>query len=402
MHLSDFTFDLPAESIAQEPPLRRRDSRLMVLDDPARSASPMHHRFPALLDYLSPGDLVVFNDTRVIQGRCFATKPSGGRVEIMAERITGPKRLRAWLRSRRAPAPGTVLLPRDRLDQGVDEAIVDEAIVESQKESQKTPMPACRFVVEGRKGELFDLEFEGPGTVRDFLQACGSIPLPPYIRRKADSLDKERYQTVYARHPGAVAAPTAGLHFDEEMLEGIAQRGVEVGFLTLHVGAGTFAPLRGEDIEKRTLHSEWMEVSPELSAAIARTKARGRRVVAIGTTTLRALESASSSGQTKAMQSESDLFILPGYRFRCVDMLLTNFHLPRSSLLLLVCAFSGTRRILDAYREAISSGYRFYSYGDAMLLFRSATDDPSFAADPPISRDAPSDPDNPYPNDPDR
>lgn len=379
MHLSDFSFDLPAESIAQEPPLRRRDSRLMVLGDPARSASPTHHRFPALLDHLSPGDLVVLNDTRVIQGRCFATKPSGGRVEIMAERITGPKRLRAWLRSRRAPPPGTVLLPRDRAeDQGIGEEIIG---------SEEKPMKACRFVVGGRQGELFDLGFEGSGTVKDFLESCGSLPLPPYIRREADSLDKERYQTVYARRPGAVAAPTAGLHFDEEMLERIAEQGVDVEFLTLHVGAGTFAPLRGEDIEKRRLHGEWMEVSPELCAAIARTRARGGRVVAIGTTTLRALESASSSGETKPMQSESDLFILPGYRFRCVDILLTNFHLPRSSLLLLVCAFSGTRRILDAYKEAISSGYRFYSYGDAMLLFRSAADERSLTDDPSISRD---------------
>ncbi|MBF2758793.1 MAG: tRNA preQ1(34) S-adenosylmethionine ribosyltransferase-isomerase QueA [Ectothiorhodospiraceae bacterium AqS1] len=368
MHLSDFSFDLPPESIAQEPPLRRRDSRLMALGDPALSPAPSHHRFPALLDYLAPGDLMVLNDTRVIQGRCFAAKPSGGRVEIMAERITGPKRLRAWLRSRRAPLPGMILLPRERPEEGAEVKGVDE----DSAVSKDNPMRDCRFAVRARQGELFDLEYEGPGTVEDFLQACGSIPLPPYIRRKADSSDEERYQTVYARRPGAVAAPTAGLHFDEEMLERIVRHGVEVESLTLHVGAGTFAPLRGEDIEKRRLHREWMEVSPELCEAIARTRARGGRVVAIGTTTLRALESASVSGETKPMQGESDLFILPGYRFRCVDILLTNFHLPRSSLLLLVCAFSGTRRVLDAYEEAISLGYRFYSYGDAMLLFRSA------------------------------
>ncbi len=367
MHLSEFSFDLPAASIAQQPLSRRRDSRLMVLDDPARSATPVHRRFPDLLDYLLPGDLMVLNDTRVIQGRCFATKPSGGRVEIMAERILGPKRLRAWLRSRRAPAPGTVLAVREGID---DPSVEAHPLGADEKRAQ-----AYRFTVKGRQGELFDLEFEGPGTVKDFLEVRGSLPLPPYIRRQADPLDSDRYQTVYARHAGAVAAPTAGLHFDEEMLERIAEKGIETRFLTLHVGAGTFAPLRGEDIEKRTLHSEWMEVSPELCAALARTRERGGRVVAVGTTTLRALESAAAGGEPQPLQGESDLFILPGYRFRCVDILLTNFHLPRSSLLLLVCAFSGSRRILAAYREAVSSGYRFYSYGDAMLLFRDRAGD---------------------------
>ena len=340
MRVSDFDYELPEELIAQVPTPRRRDSRLLVLD-PA-SGRVAHRAFPDIADHLAPGDLVVANDTRVIRGRFLATKPTGGRVEILIERILAPDRVLAWLRCSRKPKLGTLL----SVDGGGG------------------------FVVRSRPEELFELEIAGADGVERLIERAGAVPLPPYIRRVADDGDAERYQTVYARRPGAVAAPTAGLHFDETLLAALAERGVEIAHVTLHVGAGTFAPLRGESVRSHTLHCEWVEVSAAVCEAIARTRARGGRVVSVGTTTLRALESAAAGGEVRPMRGETELFIYPGYQFRCVDVLLTNFHLPRSSLLLLVCAFGGTGAVLRAYREAVARRYRFFSYGDAMLLGR--------------------------------
>ena len=340
VRLSDFDYELPAELIAQHPTPRRRDSRLLVLD--SASANVAHRTFPDVVEYLHPGDLVVLNDTRVIRARLFATKPTGGRVEILVERILAPDRVLAWLRFGKAPRCGTLL----SIDRGRG------------------------FVVRCRRGNLFELEVAGGNDAARLVEQAGAVPLPPYIRREANEADAERYQTVYARRPGAVAAPTAGLHFDESLLAALEDRGVGVAQVTLHVGAGTFAPLRDEAVESRTLHREWLEVDAATCDAIARTRSRGGRVVSVGTTTLRALESAAAGGTPRPMRGETELFIYPGYEFRCVDVLLTNFHLPRSSLLLLVCAFGGTATVLGAYREAVSRRYRFYSYGDAMLLDR--------------------------------
>lgn len=340
MRVSDFDYELPEELVAQFPTPRRRDSRLLVLD--SASGSVTHRTFPDVAEYLLPGDLVVANDTRVIRGRFFATKPTGGRVEILIERILAPDRVLAWLRCGRKPKCGALL----------------------------SVEPGRGFVVRSRREELFELEIAGIDDVDRFIERNGAVPLPPYIRREAAEEDTERYQTVYARRPGAVAAPTAGLHFDETLLATLRDRGVALAHVTLHVGAGTFAPIRGESVQSHTLHCEWVEVSAAVCDAISLTRARGGRVVSIGTTTLRALESAAAGGSVRPMRGETELFIYPGYEFRCVDVLLTNFHLPRSSLLLLVCAFGGTGAVLGAYREAVDRRYRFFSYGDAMLLDR--------------------------------
>ena len=340
VRVSDFDYELPEALIAQFPTPRRRDSRLLVLDP--GSGDVAHRSFPDIADYLVPGDLVVANDTRVIRGRFFAAKPTGARVEILVERILAPDRVLAWLRASRKPKSGALLSVEG--DRG--------------------------FVVRARRGELFELEVAGIGDIEQFMERTGAVPLPPYIRRKTVADDAERYQTVYARQPGAVAAPTAGLHFDRTLLATLEERDVEVAHVTLHVGAGTFAPIRGESVRSHTLHRERVEVSAAVCDAIARARSRGGRVVSIGTTTLRALESAASDGTPRPMRGETGLFIYPGYEFRCVDVLLTNFHLPRSSLLLLVCAFGGTDAVLDAYREAVARRYRFFSYGDAMLLER--------------------------------
>ena len=340
MRVPDFDYELPEELIAQFPTPRRRDSRLLVLD-PA-SGCVAHRTFPDIAEYLHPGDLVVANDTRVIRARFFATKETGGRVEILVERILDSDRVLAWLRCSKKPGHGDLL----------------------------SVEPDDGFVVRSRRNELFELEYAGTGDVEQFIGRAGAVPLPPYIRREAVDQDAERYQTVYARRPGAVAAPTAGLHFDETLLGALDKRGVGFAHVTLHVGAGTFAPIRGESVRSHRLHCEWVEVSAAVCDAISRTRADGGRVVSIGTTTLRALESAAAGGSPRPMRGETALFIYPGYEFRCVDVLLTNFHLPRSSLLLLVCAFGGTGAVLGAYREAVVRRYRFFSYGDAMLLER--------------------------------
>ncbi len=333
MLISDFDYELPDELIAQFPAASRRDSRLLTVMEELED-----RQFAELPQLLRPGDLLVFNDTRVIRARLQATKDTGGRAEILIERVTGERSALAHVRASKSPKPGGRLLL-----EGETEAIVS-----------------------GREGELFDLRFSV--DVMPFLDKFGEVPLPPYLQRPAGDADIDRYQTVYARDPGAVAAPTAGLHFDDAMLEETRAVGVQHGWVTLHVGAGTFQSLRDEQIEANRLHSERVEVSQSCCDAVRETRASGGRVVAVGTTSVRALESAAASGELRPFAGETDLFILPGYRFRVVDAMITNFHLPQSSLLMLVAAFAGKDRVLSAYRHAVSENYRFFSYGDAMFL----------------------------------
>ena len=333
MLLSDFDYDLPDALIAQYPPADRRDSRLLVVADGIDD-----RRFSDLPTLLCPGDLLVFNDTRVIRARLAATKETGGRAEILIERVVGDRTAVAHIRASKSPKAGSRLL------------LSDDVAAE----------------VTGREGEFFALTFSV--DVMQYLEKFGEIPLPPYLNRDADESDIDRYQTVYARDPGAVAAPTAGLHFDEAMLAETLAAGVGHAWVTLHVGAGTFQSLRDEHIEENRLHSERVEVSQQCCDAVRATQAAGGRVIAVGTTSVRALESASASGELAPFNGETDLFILPGYEFQSVDAMITNFHLPQSSLLMLVSAFAGTERILAAYRHAVREKYRFFSYGDAMFL----------------------------------
>ncbi len=333
MLISDFDYQLPNELIAQFPAASRRDSRLLAVMEELKD-----RQFAELPQLLRPGDLLVFNDTRVIRARLQATKDTGGRAEILIERVTGERNALAHVRASKSPKPGGRLL------------------LEGETEA----------VVSGREGELFDLRFSV--DVMPFLDKFGEVPLPPYLQRPAGDADIDRYQTVYARDPGAVAAPTAGLHFDDAMLEETRAMGVQHGWVTLHVGAGTFQSLRDEQIEANRLHSERVEVGQSCCDAVRETRASGGRVVAVGTTSVRALESAAANGELRPFAGETDLFILPGYRFRVVDAMITNFHLPQSSLLMLVAAFAGKDRVLSAYRHAVSENYRFFSYGDAMFM----------------------------------
>jgi len=335
MLISDFDYDLPPELIAHYPAADRRDSRLLVVGDETRDLG-----FADLPSLLRSGDLLVFNDTRVIKARLAARKETGGKAEILIERIESDRVALAHVRASKTPKPGS------RMHLAGD----------------------AEAVVVGRDGDLFLLEFSV--ELLSFLDEHGSVPLPPYLEREADESDLERYQTVYANDPGAVAAPTAGLHFDDAMLAETLAAGVRHAHVTLHVGAGTFQSLRKEHIEENRLHSERVEVSRQCCDAVAETRAAGGRVIAVGTTTVRALECASSSGSLRPFHGETDMFILPGYKFRSVDAMLTNFHLPQSSLLMLVSAFAGRKRILAAYEHAVREKYRFFSYGDAMLLTR--------------------------------
>jgi S-adenosylmethionine:tRNA ribosyltransferase-isomerase len=336
---SDFHFDLPVELIAQQPLAQRSASRLLVVDAVADTLADC--RFETLVDRIEPGDLLVFNDTRVLPARLFGRKQSGGAVEILIERITGPHEARAQLGVSKKPRPGGRIV------------LADGSEVE----------------VLGRDGPFFDLRFLGSEPLEKLLLRVGRMPLPPYIQRDADSHDDERYQTVFARAPGAVAAPTAGLHFDQPLLDALAARGVEFGHVTLHVGAGTFQPMRSDEVRDHVMHREWLNVGAELVEKMRRTRAAGHRVIAVGTTVVRALESASRDGEVQPFAGETQIFIFPGYRITSVDGLVTNFHLPESTLLMLVCAFAGRERMLGAYRHAVAGGYRFFSYGDAMLIW---------------------------------
>jgi len=334
MLISDFDYTLPPELIARYPARDRRGSRLLALT----GAGIADLEFAALPGLLRAGDLLVFNDTRVIPARLRGQKETGGRIEILIERVEGERQALAHVKASKTPKPGGRLL----LDGG------------------------ATALVTGRQGAMFALEFSAP--VLDHLEQHGQVPLPPYLEREADAADVERYQTVYARDPGAVAAPTAGLHFDEAMLEETRAMGVDHAWVTLHVGAGTFQSLRESHIEENRLHSERVEVGEDTCHAVRETRSRGGRVIAVGTTSVRALECASAGGYIEPFAGETDLFILPGYTFRSVDAMITNFHLPQSSLLMLVSAFAGRERVLDAYAHAVHEKYRFFSYGDAMFL----------------------------------
>lgn len=339
MKVSDFHYDLPDELIARYPLEDRTASRMLHLDGLTGAVN--HGHFRNILDLLEPGDLLVFNNTRVIPARLFGQKETGGKLEILVERVLDQRELLAHIRSSKSPKPGQLI----RVEGG----------------------GAFRMVE--RQDALFRLALEeGADSVLDLLETVGHMPLPPYVDRPDESTDRERYQTVYARDPGAVAAPTAGLHFDESILAQLAERGIEQAFVTLHVGAGTFQPVRVDSIEDHQMHSEVAEVPKATVEAVQRTRERGGRVVAVGTTSVRSLESASRDGKLKPFQGETDIFIYPGYRFQCIDALVTNFHLPESTLIMLVSAFAGYEAVMEAYREAVDERYRFFSYGDAMFV----------------------------------
>jgi len=340
MQVKDFTFELPEELIARYPLERRSASRLLCVD--GTSGAIAHRQFSDILGLLHPGDLLVFNDTRVIPARLFGEKASGGKVEVLIERVLDGRRALAHVRASRSPKPGIAL----HLEGGV--------------EAQVT----------GRRDNLFELEFAIERHLVEVLEQHGHMPLPPYMKREDQLSDRERYQTVYNRKPGAVAAPTAGLHFDEELLAQLTEKSIRQTFVTLHVGAGTFQPVKVDQVEEHRMHAEYIEVGQDTCDAVRETRARGGRVVAVGTTSVRCLETAGSDGELRPYSGDTDIFIYPGYQYRQVDALITNFHLPESTLLMLVSAFAGFDHIQRAYREAVAERYRFFSYGDAMFLTR--------------------------------
>ena len=329
MQVSDFDFDLPDEQIARYPAEKRTGSRLLCLD--GCSGKTAHRQFADIEALLQPGDLLVLNNTRVIPARLYGRKETGGKIEMLVERVVDERRVLAHIRSSKSPKPGATLY------------LADDKIIAT---------------VEERKGDLFALHFEQP--VLPQLQQHGHMPLPPYIDRDDDKADRLRYQTVFAERDGAVAAPTAGLHFDEALLERLEQKGIHKAFVTLHVGSGTFQPVRVDNIKDHVMHSEYIEVSEAVCQAVRETRKRGGRVVAVGTTSVRSLESASLSGEIAPYQGDTDIFIYPGYQFRSVDAMITNFHLPQSTLLMLVSAFSGQEVVLSAYREAVDEGVSLF------------------------------------------
>ncbi len=343
MRTDEFDFDLPAELIAQFPAQQRNLSRLLRVDGPRLS----DEMFIDLPRFAAQNDVLVFNDTKVIKARLFGVKESGGKVELLVERVLDDRHALAFIRASHGPKPGMRL----RLAEAFDAEVLE------------------------RNGDLYRLRFDHEVSVLGLLERHGSLPLPPYIAHAADGEDETRYQTVYARHAGAVAAPTAGLHFDEAMLQALRDMGVGIALVTLHVGAGTFQPVRAEHIADHKMHSERYSVPVETVAAIHAAKEAGGRVMAVGSTSLRALESAALGGELRAGSGETDIFITPGFRFRVVDRLLTNFHLPKSTLLMLVSSFGGVDRLRRAYRHAVEQRYRFFSYGDAMLIERWVRDE---------------------------
>ncbi len=340
--LNDFDYFLPPELIAQAPLAERSASRLLVVDGSGAADAFADRRFADLPEYIGPGDLLVFNDTRVLHARLHGVKESGGQVEVLIERPVGPHEAIAQVRASKSPKPGSRLRLADAFD----------------------------VTVLGRVGEFFHLRFPDTDDLVALLERHGKLPLPPYIERAAGDADEQRYQTVFARTPGSVAAPTAGLHFDDAVLAAIAARGARCAWLTLHVGAGTFQPVRVDDLAEHRMHRERYVIPQDTVDAIAATRAAGGRVIAVGTTSMRALEAAAQHGVLAAGSGETEIFILPGFRFRVVDALVTNFHLPKSTLLMLVSAFAGIDTIRRAYAHAIAERYRFFSYGDAMFLTR--------------------------------
>ncbi|MAY40913.1 MULTISPECIES: tRNA preQ1(34) S-adenosylmethionine ribosyltransferase-isomerase QueA [unclassified Neptuniibacter] len=340
MQVKDFYFDLPEELIASFPLEERSASRLLSVD--GNSGELTHGMFKDVLDLIEPGDLMVFNDTRVIPARLFGQKESGGKVEVLVERVLDGKRALTHVRSSRSPKPGAKLF----LDGGIEAEMV------------------------ARHENLFELRFLIEGNLVEVLEEFGHMPLPPYMKREDQLSDRERYQTVYNKKPGAVAAPTAGLHFDDQLLAELAAKGVNSAFVTLHVGAGTFQPVKVDNVDEHVMHSEYIEVSDEVCEQVKQTRAKGGRVIAVGTTSVRSLESASQNGEIAPFFGDSDIFIFPGYEFKSVDAMITNFHLSESTLLMLVSAFSGYDHIKHAYQQAVEQKYRFFSYGDAMYLTR--------------------------------
>lgn len=336
--LDDFQFDLPESLIAQTPTDKRSDSRLLVYNRQTNSHS--HNHFHEIDHYLKAGDLLIMNNTRVMAARLFGQKSSGGKLELLVERVLSNKQFVSQIKSSKAPKEGSFF----NIDEKVEVQVTD------------------------RRGTMFVCQITSSGSVFDMIHQCGHIPLPPYIERKADKTDLERYQTVFSKHEGAVAAPTAGLHFDQPLLEKLKQKGVQQDFLTLHVGAGTFQPVREQDISKHEMHSEWLEVNQVLVDNIKATKSNGGRIIAVGTTVVRALETAALNGAIEAFEGDSNIFLYPGKPFRVVDGMITNFHLPGSSLIMLVAAFIGLENVKNLYQEAIEKQYRFFSYGDSSLL----------------------------------
>ena len=349
MRRTDFTFELPEELIAQQPVAERTASRLLVLD--GQNGLCEDKLFTDLTNFLRADDLLVFNNTQVIPARLHGKKASGGKIEVLVERIVDDYIALAHIRASKSPKPGTELY----FEQGI------------------------RAQVKGREGDLFIVNFNSQHekNLLDILNLIGHMPLPPYIQREDESFDQERYQTVYAKNPGAVAAPTAGLHFDEKMLQQLSEKGIEQIHITLHVGAGTFQPVRVDDLNDHHMHKEWIELSKENCEKINKAKEQGRRVIAVGTTSVRCLESAAlfsgKEGKLEPYQGETDIFITPGYEFKVIDALVTNFHLSESTLLMLVSAFAGFENIKNAYQHAIKEKYRFFSYGDAMFLTKKKT-----------------------------
>jgi len=345
MRVADFTFELPESLIAHYPQAQRSGCRLLSLNGPDGELT--HGVFTDLLDKLNPGDLLVFNNTRVIPARIFGRKASGGKIEVLIERMLDDKRVLAHVRSSKAPKPGTELLLGD--DENVQATMV------------------------ARHDALFEIEFHDERPVLDILNAIGHMPLPPYIDRPDEDADRELYQTVYSQKPGAVAAPTAGLHFDEPLLAALREKGIETAFVTLHVGAGTFQPVRVDTIEDHIMHAEYAEVPQDVVDAVLACKARGNRVIAVGTTSVRSLESAAQAAQDTLIApffGDTKIFIYPGYHYQVIDVLVTNFHLPESTLIMLVSAFAGYQHTMQAYQQAVAEKYRFFSYGDAMFITR--------------------------------
>jgi S-adenosylmethionine:tRNA ribosyltransferase-isomerase len=343
MRVADFSFDLPEDLIARYPKSDRTSSRLMSVDGNSGEISDLG--FTDVIDQINAGDLLIFNDTRVIPARMFGQKESGGKIEVLVERVLDDKRFLAHIRASKSPKVGNKLILEGKVS----------------------------ATMLGRHGPLFELEIHGEASVLSVLDDIGHMPLPPYIDRPDEDSDRERYQTVYNEKPGAVAAPTAGLHFDEKIIEQIKAKGVELAFITLHVGAGTFQPVKVDEIADHIMHSEYIEVSDEVVQQILKTKANGGRVIAVGTTSVRSIESAAKSAKEKGtalteFYGDTDIFITPGYEFQVIDALLTNFHLSESTLLMLVSAFSGYDNMMKAYEHAVSKKYRFFSYGDAMFL----------------------------------
>jgi len=342
MRVADFSFDLPDELIARFPKADRTSSRLLSLNGPTGEIE--HKIFSDILELVNENDLLVFNNTKVIPARMFGQKESGGKVEVLVERVLDEHRVLAHIRASKSPKPGNVLILEGK----------------------------AKAIMVARHDTLFELEFDRSENVLDILNDVGHMPLPPYIDRPDNEADRERYQTVYGEKPGAVAAPTAGLHFDDKLMAALKDKGVQMAFVTLHVGAGTFQPVRVESVDEHIMHSEYIEVPQAVVDAVASTKVKGGRVIAVGTTSVRSLESAAKihGGKLDTYFGDTDIFIFPGYQFNVVDAMVTNFHLPESTLIMLVSAFAGQDNIMGAYNTAIEQQYRFFSYGDAMFLTR--------------------------------